>query len=321
MAKTTELPQTRRELEWNDLSIILAIGRAGSLSGAARLLGKTHSTVFRNIKAIEEKTGVRFFDALDTGYLPTDAGRTAMVYAERVEGEFHALGIEVLGQDARLSGRVRITCPEAFAEEHGPSLAARFLAEHPDIRIDVTPGHGAVDLNKREAEVAIRATRKPPDRAFGRKICAFRFALYASPGYLAQAPDLPLAEHPMCLIEGTVAWLVPTVWKTREQGEDRAVFQCRASRAVQNAAVEGIGLTFLPCYVGDADDRLVRVGDPVESLDMDLWVLTHPDLRNTARIRALMTFLYDALSEDADLWGGRRKATAAPNFMPREGWS
>ena len=70
---------------------------------------------------------------------------------------------------------------------------------------------------------------------------------------------------------------------------------------MQNAAVEGVGLTFLPCYVGDADDRLVRVSDPLEHLDMDLWVLTHNELRNTARIRALMTFLYDALSADADL--------------------
>jgi DNA-binding transcriptional LysR family regulator len=321
MPKTTEMQKTRRDLEWGDLAIILAIGRAGSLSGAARLLGKTHSTVFRNIKAIEEKTGVRFFDALDTGYLPTDAGRTAMVYAERVEGEFHALGIEVLGQDARLSGRVRITCPEAFAEDHAPGLAARFLAEHPDIRIDVTPGHGAMDLNKREAEVAIRATRKPPDTAFGRKICPFRFALYASPAYLAATEGVPIAEHAFCLIEGTAPWLVPAVWKTREQGEDRAVFQCRASRAVQNAAVEGAGLTFLPCYVGDADDRLMRASDPIEALDLDLWVLTHTELRNTARIRALMTFLYDALNADADLWGGRRKETGTPNFLPREGWT
>lgn len=100
------MQETRRELEWGDLAIILAIGRTGSLSGAARTLGKTHSTVFRNIKAIEHKTGVRFFDNFDNGYVPTDAGRTAMKYAERVEAEFHALGIEVLGRDAKISGRV-----------------------------------------------------------------------------------------------------------------------------------------------------------------------------------------------------------------------
>ena len=320
MSKAPDLQPARRELEWSDLAIILAIGRAGSLSGAARALGKTHSTIFRNIKAIEDKTGVRFFDGFDHGYVPTDAGRTAMIYAERVESEFHALGLEVLGLDAKLSGRVRITCPEAFASEHAPGLVARFVAMHPGIQIDVAPSHGALDLNRREAEIAIRATRAPPEQAFGRKICAFRFAVYSSPDYLASAPEQSLAAHRFCLIEGTVNWLVPMVWKTRQEGEDRAVFQCRASRAVQNAAAEGLGLTILPCYVGDADPRLIRVSDPIEQLDLELWVLTHPDLRNTARIRSLMSFLYDELGASADLWGGRRKLTAERNFIRRKGW-
>ena len=320
MPKTANMQETRRDLEWGDLAIILAVGRAGSLSGAARALGKTHSTVFRNITAIEEKTGVRFFDRFDHGYVPTDAGRTALQYAERVEGEFHALGLEILGQDAKLSGRIRVTCPDAFASEHAPGFMARFMAQHPGIQVDVTPGHGAVDLNRREAEIAIRATKAAPEAAFGRKICPFRFALYSSPAYMESAPERPLAEHPFCLIEGSVTWLIPTIWKTREQGEDRAVFQCRASRAVQNAAAEGLGLTFLPCYVGDADPRLVRVSDPIENLDMQLWVLTHPDLRNTARVRALMTFLYDELGAQADLWGGKRKSPEQWNFIKREKW-
>jgi DNA-binding transcriptional LysR family regulator len=320
MPRTVDMQETRRELEWSDLAIILAIGRSGSLSAAARTLGKTHSTVFRNIKAIEDKTGVRFFDSFDNGYVPTDAGRTAMKYAERVEAEFHALGIEVLGRDAKLSGRVRMTCPEAFASEHAPGLVARFVKKHPEIQVDVSPGHGALDLNRREAEIAIRATKVPPESTFGRKICPFRFALYSSPDYLAAAPERPLAEHPFCLIEGTVNWLVPTVWKSKEQGEDRAVFQCRASRAVQNAAAEGLGLTFLPCYVGDVDSRLIRISDPIENLDMQLWVLTHPDLRNAARVRSLMAFLYEELGAQSDLWGGRRKSTDRRNFIKRKNW-
>ena len=314
------MQETRRHLDWSDLAIILAICRAQSLSGAARLLGKTHSTVFRNINAIEEKTGVRFFDRFDHGYIMTEVGRTAMEYAERVEGEFHELGLQILGQDTKLSGRIRVTCPEAFASEHAPGIVARFIAMHPDIQVDISPGHGAVDLNRREAEIAIRATKSAPETSFGRKICPFRFALYSTKKYLEKAPEAKMSKHPFCLIEGTVNWLIPTVWKTREQGEDRAVFQCRSSRAVQNAAAEDLGLTFLPCYVGDTDPRLIRVSDPIENLDMELWVLTHPDLRNTARVRAMMSFLHEELSAKADLWGGRSKPTGERNFLPREGW-
>ena len=298
---------TAQGLEWSDLSVILAICRAESLYGAARILGQTHSTVFRKITSIEEKTGVRFFDRTRRGYVMTDAGRTAMEYAERVESEFHALSLEVLGQDKELRGRIRVTSPEAFAEEHAPGIISRFCARYPETQIDLIPGHGAMDLNRREAEVAIRATKSPPETSFGKRVCDFRFALYASPAYLAKTSELPLTERKFCLIDGTIGWLVPHVWKSKEEGERNVVFQCRASRAVQNASAEGIGIAFLPCYVGDADNRLERASETLDHLDMEFWVLTHPDLKNTARVRAFMTHLYGELTAQADLFSGMRK--------------
>jgi len=318
VTRTTDTPETRRALEWSDLAIILAICRAGSLSGAARSLGRTHSTVFRNINAIEEKTGVRFFDRLDGGYAMTDAGRTAMEFAERVEQEFHGLGLQVLGRDEKLSGRIRITCPDSMANEIAPGLVERFLDRHPDIRIDVSHGYDAADLSRREAEIAIRATASPPESSFGRRIAPFRFAIYAAERYLERAPETTLAEHRFCLIEGTAAWLSPLIWATRQEGEDHAVFQCRSARAVVNAAAQGLGLTVLPCYAGDAEPRLVRASDTIAALDMDLWVLSHPDLRGTARVRAMMSFLYDELGALRDLWIGARRSPGRWNLMRRD---
>ena len=112
-------------------------------------------------------------------------------------------------------------------------------------------------------------------------------------------------------------WFVPLVWRTVEEAEARTVFQCRASRAVVNAAVAGAGLAFLPCYVGDADPRLLRLSDTLPHLDMGFWVLTHPDLRNTARIRAMMAHLYDELGRNADLFAGLTKAPEGINLLPR----
>jgi len=318
MPKSAELRPASRELAWNDLAVVLAISRAGSLSGAARSLGRTHSTVFRQINAIEQRLGVRFFDRFGHGYRMTEAGETALRYAERIETLFHHLGREVLGQDQKLRGRIRLTSPEAFAEEHAPGIIARFCRKHPGIQIDLAPGHAAVDLSRRDAEVAIRATRAAPETSYGRKICAFRFALYAEPGYMETVAHIPLAEQTFCLIEGTASWLVPTVWKSREAGEQQTVFQCRASRAVQRAALEGLGITFLPCYLGDGDERLVRVSDTIAHLDMQLWVLTHPDLRETARVRMLMAHLYDELGSMADLFGGHRKRAGRWNLLKRE---
>jgi DNA-binding transcriptional LysR family regulator len=297
-----------RALEWSDLAVILAICRSESLSGAARTLGQNHSTVFRRINAIEKTTGVRFFERLPHGYVMTDAGQTAMRYAERVESEFHALGREILGRDMRLQGRIRLTCPEGLAGEIAPKIIAAFCRINPALSIDLAPGTGPADLSRREAEVAIRATPKPPETSFGRRVCDFRFALYSSRSYIDRNEALALPDHDWCLIDGIVVWLVPMIWKQQEHGERRTIFKSRASKAVLNATAEGMGTTLMPCYLADADDRLVRVSGTIVHLDMGLWILTHPDLRQTARVRALMAFLYEAFGAQKDLFEGKKAA-------------
>jgi DNA-binding transcriptional LysR family regulator len=303
---TTAVGSGDMELEWSDLTVILAICRAGSLSGAARMLGHNHSTIFRKINAIEEKTGVRFFERLPDGYVMTEAGETVMRYAERIESEVHALSREVLGQDMRLQGKIRVTAPDGITTQITPRLFAEFCRLNPGVSIDIVAGSPALDLSRREADVAIRATTKPPDTSLGRKICDFRFGIYSSPQYLKQNRDTSMQEQSWCLLQGIVDWLIPLIWKKRAHGERQAVFSSSASQAVLNAAAEGMGFTMMPCYLGDADTRLLRVGEPLESLTMELWVLTHPDLRHTARVKALLAYLYEALKNEADLFEGRR---------------
>lgn len=294
------------ELEWSDLTVVLAVCRAGSLSGAARILGQNHSTIFRKINAIEQKTGVRFFERLPEGYTMTEAGITAMRYAERIESEVHALGREVLGQDMALRGKIRVTAPEGMTIQVLPRMFAAFCQLNPEVSIDITGGSSAADLSRREADIAIRATSKPPDASLGRKICDFRFALYASPQHLKNNKDVPLQDQNWCFIQGSEEWLVPLIWKKKAQAEQRTMFTSSLSMAVLNAAAEGIGATMMPCYLGDADDRLVRIMDALEPLTLEFWILTHPDLRHTARVKALMAFLYDALKADEDLFTGNR---------------
>ena len=308
--------QQPEALEWSDLAVILAICRAGSLSGAARTLGNNHSTVFRKINAIEDKTGVRFFERLPEGYAMTDAGRTAMQYAERIEAEVHALGREVLGQDMRLQGKITVTAMEGLAAQVAPKLIAEFCRRHPEVTVEVAGSVAALDLGRREADIAIRATRKPPDTSLGKKICDFRFAVFSSPQYIEGKEDIPLAEFDWSLISGTLEWLVPLLWKKRVQGEARTIFSSSLSMAVINATAEGMGVTMMPCYLGDRDNRLVRVTETIEPLTLELWLLTHPDLRHTARVKALMAYLYDALKQDADLFEGKTSKPHQPFAFP-----
>jgi DNA-binding transcriptional LysR family regulator len=294
------------ELEWNDLTVILAICRAGSLSGAARILGQNHSTVFRKINTIEEKTNVRFFERLPEGYAMTEAGEIALRYAERIESEVHALSREVVGQDRRLQGKIRVTAPEGFTVQMAPKLFSEFCRINPEVSIDIVGGSSALDLSRREADIAIRATSKPPDTSLGRKLCDFRFAIYSSPQYLKENCKVPLQEQKWSFIQGSDEWLAPFIWKKKAKAEWRTVFVSSLAIAVLNAGAEGMGFAFLPCYLGDADDRLVRVTNLIEPLTLELWILTHPDLRHTARVKALMAYLYEELKKEIDLFEGIR---------------
>jgi DNA-binding transcriptional LysR family regulator len=296
----------KMELEWNDLTVILAICRAGSLSGAARMLGHNHSTIFRKINAIEEKTNVRFFERLPDGYAMTEAGEIALRYAERIESEVHALSREVVGQDMRLQGKIRVTAPEGFTVQLAPKLFSEFCRLNPEVSIDIVGGSSALDLSRREADIAIRATSKPPDTSLGRKLCDFRFAIYSSPPYLKENKNVPLQEQKWSFIQGSNEWLVPLLWKKKAHSEQRIIFTSSLAIAVLNAVAEGMGFTMMPCYLGDADNRLVRVSNVLEPLTLELWILTHPDLRHTTRVKALMAYLFDELKKEVDLFEGKR---------------
>lgn len=296
------------DLAWDDVRVILAICREGSLVGAARALRQDHSTLFRKLNRIEERAGVRFFERLPTGYAMTDAGEIALAFGERIEGEFHALGREIDGRDARLQGTVRVTAPDGICTVLLPPALAEFHRLHPGVKIELLEATAALDLSRREADVAIRAARKPPDESLAKKVSVFRFAPYASPGYLAAAAGRTLAEHDWVAMSPSVDWLIPSLWKTRAQADARVVMVSNSTTAVLAAARAGMGVAALPCYRGDAERGLERAGPTFDHLDMTLWIITHPVLRHTARVRVLMAFLADTLGREAALFAGERPA-------------
>ncbi len=290
-------------LEWSDLAVVLAIARAGSLSGAGRLLRCSHTTVYRRINAIEERARVRFFERLPSGYVMTDAGEVTMRCAERIETELLGLSREILGRDARVQGTVVVTGPEGVVTQILPPLLTEFRLEHPDVNVKLLAGAASLDLTRREADIAIRATRKPPDESLGRRICDFRFGAYAHRSYIDRAGERPLTEHDIVALEGTPAWMVPQIWKTVPKAQERVVFEANRIRAVVEAARAGMGAALLPFYLGEPEPELERLRT-AEHLDMALWILTHPALRHTARVKVLMGFLTEKLKERAALFAG-----------------
>lgn len=298
-------------LQWDDLSLLLAICRAGTLSGAARSLRVNHSTVFRRLNAIEEKMEVRFFERLPHGYAMTEAGEAVMRSAERIDSEVLGLSRELLGRDLRLQGTIRVTAPEGIALFLLSPLLNRFCTQHPEIRIDLSITSSHLELARREADLAVRVTEAPPDASLGRRLCRFAVGFYASREYLQANPHGRLEDLDWLITQGSIERLPPSVWSQGTSQQVRVVMTSDNSRMLVQAAEAGLGVIPLPCFWGDGQTELVRVIDEPDEMKWDLWILTHPDLRKTARVRALMTFLHESLQDKIDLIEGRCTRTAA----------
>jgi len=296
-------------MDWDDLRVVLAIGQAGSLSGAARSLGQNHSTVFRRINAIEKKFGVRFFDRLPQGYVMTDAGEMAVVAAERINGEVNDLSRELIGKDLRLQGSIRVTAPEGISLKILQPAINEFCKQHPEIQIDLVVTGNALQLSRREADLAIRVTNKPPDTSIGKRVSQFRFGLYASKAYLNKCDFERPQTFDWLLMDDSRNWFTQSHWKILRHPAANTVVSSDSITIIMMAAKAGLGIAPLPCFLGDDEQDLVRINTGISNetnLPLELWLLMHSDLRNTARVRALMTFLYEHLKKSSDLFAGEK---------------
>ena len=277
--------------EWNDLRLILAVGDAGSLSGAARKLQVSHATVFRRLGEIERRVGVALFERTRSGYVATIAGEEAVSAARRVESEVHALERTVIGRDLRPSGTVSVTTTDTLHYFLLGPILAQFCARYPEIDLDVIVSNHLFDLSQREADVALRPAMAPAEHLTGRKLGIIRQSVYgrrglAQPGAQSwRAPSLPWVgpDHHM-------AYAGLEQWMAKHGVDQRCRLRVNSVLGMHAAVKAGIGVAVLPDYLARDDAELVRL-DSVGELDTDLWLLTHPTLRRAARISAFADFV------------------------------
>lgn len=291
-------------MDWDDLRVVLAVFREGTLSGAARRLGVTHSTVFRRLGAIEETMGARLFERFRDGYAPTPAGETAAASAVRLEDEVLTLERTLSGQDLRPFGTVRIATTDTFGGmlvRHLPAMRAM----HPGIRLEITISNAMANLTRREAEIAIRPTSEPPEILVGRRVADIAHAIYGSPDYLSQHDGRDLSAHDWIGLDDTLAQTVVGRWMRDHARSVRLACTVDALPTLCDAALAGLGLALLPCYAGDVVPGLRRVTlDAPAAPRSALWLLTHDDLRRTARIRTTLDFLARAFGSERALLEG-----------------
>ena len=290
--------------DWDDLRVFLAVAREGSLSGAARTLSVNHSTVFRRLNGLEGRLDVRLFDRLPGGYVPTPAGDALSETAERVEAEILAAERALRGRDLQLRGGLRVTMPDSVSRLLLPVLIAPFERRYPEIELELVISDTFLNLSKRDADIALRPTNAPPETLVGRRLCGTATAIYR--GADTAEPVEPLSENRWVAPDDSLAHLASARW-LRDLAPPVTI-RANTMNALLDAAKAGMGLAALPCFIGDRDPALHRVGDPIPELETGLWALTHRDLRQTARIRAFLDAVGEAMTDLRPLLEGHRPA-------------
>ena len=283
-------------LEWNDLRLVLAVARAHGATGAAKALAVHPSTVFRRLGTLEAGLGVRLFERLPEGYVPTAAGDEACRVAERLEADVAALDRRIAGRDTRPSGTVRVTTTDTLLALLTPALAA-FRAAHDEIELHVIVDNRFLDLARHDADVAVRPAAEPPDTLVGRRLARIATTIYGAAEYLAKRPATEdLGAHDWIGPDESLTHLSSARWLRQTVPGSNVRIRVNTLLAAVEAAKAGLGLALLPCFLGDAAPQLRRVRPPLPDWDSALWLLTHEDLRHVARVRALLDFLPDALA-------------------------
>lgn len=289
-------------IAWDDLRYLLAVAEQGSLAGAARVLGVNHSTVFRRVKDFEDGHALRLFDRLPSGYVLTPGGEELLAAAREMKAVVDALERKLAGQDLRPEGELRVTTTDTLLHSVLPDILRRFRADFPAITLQISASNSIANLAERDADVAIRGTQHPPENLIGRRVCGIHFALYAVPG---APPDAPWIAPDASMSTSTVGR-----WMQAHVAPAAVVLRADSLMALRQAALAGIGRAVLPCYLGDTTPGLVRtMPQLIEGLQTSLWVLTHEDLRRSARVRSFTGFLGDALAPLVPLFEGRGAAT------------
>ena len=294
-------------MQWDDLRIFLAVAREGSISGAAKRMNVEHSTVSRRMKALENQLGARLIERKKSGYELTEAGEELKMAAAKMEFEAFQIEGVLAGQENRTAGELRVTAINNMASSVLMPILASFNEKYPDIHLHVQVSNKYVRLAERDADIAIRLTNAPLQTLVGTKLTNVASAVYGARNYVSALKRSEIAPKWL----GVECCAFHQSWTNAAHPERNYNFFVDDTLLTQAALREGLGLAYLPCFMGDRDSRLERYRPPDPAHDLGLWLLYHPDLRRIKRVVAFRQHMIEKVGEQIDLFEGRCPETEA----------
>jgi len=288
-------------VNWDDARIFLAFAREGSFGAAAKRLDVQHSTVSRRIHALENALSTPLVERSPTGFVLTHAGEELRDSALRMEKELLTFEVNSAGESEVAAGDLHVTAIANMASSLLMPIFARFSKTHPDInlRIDVT--NDSVRLSERDADVALRQTNAPGETLIGTRLTTVSSAVYGSEDYCEAVKTGKTPERWV----GVDCCDYHRDWTRAACPKADHVF-CVDETSVTAAALRaGLGVGYLPCFLGDTDPSLTRFREPEEKHDLGLWFLYHRDLRNTKRVTVFREHMQREIKSIRPLFEGQ----------------
>ena len=280
-----------------DLEVVLAMTRSGTLAAAGERLRVDASTVFRSIRRIERGLGRTLFERSRSGYAASELARTLAEQAEHVEAALEAARSATQSGPEQVSGSVRITTTDTVLHGLVAPALKELSARHPLLVYELHTGNELASLTRRDADIAVRATKRPPPHLVGRHLGPIRVALYAArkgatkrraeaaPGEADWiAPDDALPEHPS------------VVWRKRHFPRVVPRYRVNSILSVLELVAGGLGVGILPLFLGAGRADLAQLGDTLDDAQTDLWLLTHPESRHLRRVSTVYGHLAEVMS-------------------------
>jgi DNA-binding transcriptional LysR family regulator len=268
-----------------DLQTVLAMVRAGTLAGASERLGVDASTVFRSLQRIERGLAQPLFERSRAGYLATELAQSLAEHAEQLEVALESARSAAQMRPEQVSGTVRITTTDTVL--HGlvaPALKG-LQASHPLLAYELHTGNELASLTRRDADIAVRATKRPPQHLVGKQVGPIRVAMFASKrGPIKRYEDVEA---------GKAAWIAPddalpehpsVVWRRKYFPKVVPRYRVNSILTVMDLVAQGLGVGLLPMFVARGRADLLQLTEVIDECQTELWLLTHPESRHLRRV-------------------------------------
>lgn len=294
--------------DWNDLRYLLATARHGSTLKASVALGVNQTTVARRIRVLEEALGTELFHRRQSGYSITEEGRAVLDLAGAAEEAAVKLEEKMRARRRALSGKVRITGTEYSARLLLAPAIAALRTTYPEIAIEIIVADQRLDLDRGEADIALRAggAGEQPD-IVRRRLPDSVWAIYIARA-LADRLGLPeneaaIARFPIISGEGIIAAVEPVSFLEKHAHPERIALRSNSLPGLLAAAEAGLGLAALPAVAAQASPSLVRC-EALGRFPSSLWLCWHESRRNDPLIRTVSDILASEISAKKQLITG-----------------